>query len=81
MTREFRPEAVVLADNCRSIFGDESNWITADGYPNSLALAIIDSIFSTGSPHQSVMNVVNKYRARRQRQGGNAELDGTEELL
>lgn len=81
MTRQFLPEAAVLADNCRSIFGDESTWITADGYPDSLALAIIDSIFSTGSHYQSVINVVNKYRAHRQGQGGNAELDGTEELL
>jgi hypothetical protein len=61
MTYQFSAEAATLTDKCRSLFGDESRWITADGYTHSLALAVIDSIFSTGSHYQSVIDVVNKY--------------------
>ena len=81
MTYEFSSEAATLADKCRSLFGDESRWITAGGYSHSLALAIIDSIFSTGSHYQSVINVVNEYRAYRRSQGADADHDGAKELL
>jgi hypothetical protein len=81
MTTDLTAEAHRLTDVCRSIFGDESRWITADGYPESLALSIIDSIYSTGSKYQAVINVVNEYRAYRKAQGGDADRDGTSELL
>lgn len=81
MTYAFSSEAATLTDECRSLFGDQSLWITADGYPQSLALGIIDSIFSTGSRYQSVTNVVKEYRAHRASQGGDADQDGTKELL
>lgn len=81
MTYAFSSEAATLTDECRSLFGDQSRWITADGYPHSLALAIIDSIFSTGSHYQSVVNVIHEYRAFRLSQGGDADQDGTRELL
>lgn len=81
MTYAFSSEAATLTDECRSLFGDQSRWITADGYPHSLALAIIDSIFSTGSHYHSVISVVKEYRAYRASQGGDADQDGTRELL
>lgn len=81
MTTDFTAEAEKLTEVCRGIFGDETQWITADGYPHSLALCIIDSIFSTGSHYNSVINVVNEYRAYRRAEGGNADYDGTAELL
>jgi len=81
MTYEFSAEAATLTERCRLLFGDESRWITAGGYPHSLALSIIDSIFSTGSHYQSVINVVSQYRAYRLGQGGDADQDGTKELL
>lgn len=81
MTTEFTAEAEKLTEVCRGIFGDETQWIAADGYPHSLALCIIDSIFSTGSHYNSVINVVNEYRAYRRARGGNADYDGTAELL
>jgi hypothetical protein len=46
-----------------------------------LALGIIDSIFSTGSSYQSVVNVVNAYRALRREQGADPNRDGVPELL
>lgn len=81
MTTDFTAEAEKLTEVCRGIFRDETTWITADGYPRSLALCIIDSIFSTGSHYTSVINVVNRYRAYRRAEGGNADQDGTTELL
>lgn len=81
MTPELAAAAERLADACRSIFGNESRWITADGYPDGLALSIIDSIYSTGSNYQAVINVVSEYRAYRKAQGGDADRDGTRELL
>lgn len=81
MTTDFTAEAEKLTEVCRGIFGDETQWIAADGYPHSLALCIIDSIFSTGSHYNSVINVVNEYRAYRGAEGGNADHDGTAELL
>ena len=81
MTTDFTAEAEQLTGVCRDIFGDEARWITADGYPHSLALCIIDSIYSTGSNYQAVINVVNEYRAYRRAQGGDADHDGTKELL
>lgn len=81
MPYEFSAEAATLTEKCRSLFGDESGWITANGYPHSLALSIIDSIFSTGSHYQSVTNVVSEYLAYRLGQGGDADQDGTNELL
>ncbi|MDQ0032248.1 hypothetical protein [Arthrobacter bambusae] len=81
MTLELQPEVDRLTEVSQTLFGDESRWITANGYPNSLALCIIDSIWSTGSAYQSVQNVVSNYRAYRAAEGGDASTDGTKELL
>ncbi|SFU16316.1 hypothetical protein [Arthrobacter sp. ov118] len=81
MTTDFIAKAEKSTEICRGIFGDQSKWIAADGYPGSLALCIIDSIFSTGSHYTSVINVVNEYREYRRAEGGDAEQDGAEELL
>ncbi|MFK0003399.1 hypothetical protein [Paenarthrobacter sp. NPDC090522] len=81
MTTEISETAAKLTDVCRSISDDESQWIEADGYPDSLALCIIDSIFSTGSHYTSVVNVVTAYRVMRRAQGGDPNRDGVQELL
>ena len=81
MTTDFTAEEEKLTEVCRGIFHDETQWITGDGYPHSLALCITDSIFSTGSHYNSVINVVNEYRAYRRAEGGNADYDATAELL
>lgn len=81
MTTEQTQDATKLVESCRAIFGDEASWITANGYPASLALCIIDSIFSTGSHYTSVINVVREYCALRQAKGADPHRDGVEELL
>ncbi|WAH97795.1 hypothetical protein [Arthrobacter sp. MMS18-M83] len=81
MTTDFTVEVNKLTEVCREIFGDQTMWIAAGGYPDSLALCIIDSIFSTGSHYQSVINVVAEYCKYRKDQGADPYTDGTKELL
>lgn len=51
------------------------------GYPNSLALCIVDSVQSTGVRYPSVEAVVRRYRDYRGKQGGDANRDGANELV
>lgn len=67
-------EVDALVSYCRSNLGEKDLWITPEGYPNSLALCIIDSIYSTGSHYTSVVNVINRYRAAHGQRGGAAGL-------
>ena len=62
---------------CRNL-GDPAHWFRPLRYRDGLALAIIDSIQSTGAHYTSVRNVLDRYRAVR---GEAAATDGTEELL
>src|SRR5215475_13009414 len=47
-----------LCDACPPDLGNPDLWFEPDGYPDSLALCIIDSIYSTGAHYSSVVNVV-----------------------
>lgn len=70
-----------LIDSCRDSLGEPDQWIRAGGYPESLALCVIDSIFSIGVRYGGVVKVVNRYRAFRKEQGASADTDGVDELL
>jgi hypothetical protein len=63
-----------LVANCEQFRGAEA----PTGYPNSLALCIVDSVQSTGVKYTSVEKVVARYVGFR---NGNAYTDGTAELL
>lgn len=52
-----------------------------DGYRDSLALCVIDSVQSAGVTYSSVENVVARYRAYRREQSGDPNADGVAELL
>lgn len=56
-------EITTLVDYCEKNLGDPELWTIPEGYPNSLALCIIDSIYSTGSHYSSVVNVIERYKA------------------
>lgn len=71
----------LLGQACASDLGDPDLWFAPDGYPDSLALCIIDSIYSTGAHYSSVVNVVRRYKDDRRAQGGDANNDGVDELL
>ena len=56
-------EIKTLVKYCETHLGDPTLWKTPDGYPNSLALCIIDSLYSTGSHYSSVVNVIERYKS------------------
>lgn len=64
-----------LAAYCSAELGDKDLWRVPTGYPGSLALCIIDAIYSTGSHYTSVINTVTRYRQAR------GDDDGVEALL
>lgn len=80
MEYEYEAEVAALATKCRELFGDETLWFEVAGY-RSVALCIIDSIYSIGSHYNSVVNVVDRYVAYRAAQGGNAYDDTVEQLV
>jgi hypothetical protein len=73
-------DLAALIKACDADLGDPTLWFTPDGYPDSLALCIVDSIYSTGARYSSVVNVVVRYREYRTNQGGNPETDSADEL-
>lgn len=81
MTTDLQPHVSDLTQKCRELFGDQTKWVTASGYQNSMALGIIDSIYSTGSHYQSVINVVHAYCEYRTAQNADPYYDSPAELL
>lgn len=68
-------EVGALVEYCNNNLGDKDLWETPEGYPKSLALCIIDSLYSTGSHYTSVVNVIEKYKAT------HSASDGAKDLL
>ncbi|MDH6244190.1 heme peroxidase [Mycobacterium sp. OTB74] len=66
---------------CERDLGDPAGWPALVGYPNSLALCIIEAIYVTGARYLTVEKVVQRYRAFRAGQGGDADADGAPQLL
>lgn len=66
---------------CERDLGDPGDWPGPFGYPDALALCIIDAIYVTGARHLTVENVVERYRGYRAAQGADADTDGAPELL
>jgi hypothetical protein len=71
-------EKEVILEYIKSTIGEPETWSVTNGYPNALALAIIDAIYSIGVHYKSVENVIERYRELR---GAQAETDGTSELI
>ena len=68
-------KAAVLAE-----LGPIDEWATPGGYPDSLALCVIDSIQSIGQRYGGVANVVRRYRDFRASQDCDAKADGATDL-
>ncbi len=59
---------------------DEDGWKPAPEY-DSVALALIDAIWSLGVRYRGVLNVIARYTAARVEQGGAPKLDTPDDLL
>lgn len=70
-----------LYDACLRDLGDPQRWFSPRGYPDSLALCVIDSVYSTGARYVTVEKIIARYRGYRAAQGADAETDGAAELL
>lgn len=73
-------DVTVLADFCQNHLGDPRGYRAPPGYPESLSLAIIDSIWSMGVKYRSVENVVARYRKWVADHGGDADHEGAQSL-
>lgn len=58
------PETQTLIDYCEKQLGDPILWRTPAGYPHSLAMCLIDALYSPGSHYKSVVGVMLRYRVR-----------------
>lgn len=67
----------VLTARCEQFRG--ARW--KGGYPDSLALCVVDAVQSLGVTYTSVGNVIDSYRAYRRVRKGDPHTDGTAELL
>lgn len=73
MTEVDTNNVAALTAACEADLGDPALWFAPDGYPDSLALCIVDSIYSTGAHYSSVEKIIRKYRDYRTSQGGDAD--------
>ncbi|MEH0841075.1 hypothetical protein V6U81_01600 [Micromonospora sp. CPCC 205711] len=74
--------AELLAAQVLKVLGPADAWRPApSGYPDSLALCILDAIWSMGVRYGAVENVVRRYRDVRRAGGGDVDRDGASDLL
>ncbi len=59
---------------------DPSRWFSPRGY-DSVALAVLDSIYSTGNRYTSVVNALDKYRVARRAEGADPNSDTASDLV
>lgn len=59
---------------------DASRWFTPEGY-DSVSLAVLDSIYSTGNHYTSVVNALNAYREARRGEGADPDRDTATDLV
>lgn len=70
-----------LAAACHRDLGDPERWFKPTGYRDSLALCLIDSVYSTGVRYKTVENITCRYIKFRKESGGDPFSDGVTELL
>jgi hypothetical protein len=70
-----------LAAHCRTVLGELTNLVDPPGYPDSLAMCLLDAIWSMGVRYTAVVRVVNRYRQHRNGLGADSGRDGLADLL
>ena len=63
-----------------TVLGDPTRWETATTY-ESLALALMDAVWSIGVRYAGVLNVLERYRGARRREGGDPDRDSPANLV
>ncbi len=81
MSVEVDARVDVLVSACEQDLGDTEQWITPRHFADSLALCIIDAIYSTGASCVTVPRIIDRYTEFRSDQTGDAAKDGAPELL
>jgi hypothetical protein len=71
----------LLAVRCRAVLGDLTLLRKPPGYSGSLALCVLDAIWSMGVRCRAVEHVIGRYREHRRGQGGDPDRDSLAELL
>lgn len=74
-------EVDALLQRCREVLGDPSGWVTPPGYPDGMALCVIDAVWSIGVKYKGVERVLDRYRAARRDEGGEPSKDNSADLL
>lgn len=71
----------LLRARIKKLFGtDPEGWYRPDGY-QSVALAILDSIYSTGHRYQGVINLIDRYCELRRKEEANPKIDTATDLI
>ena len=70
-----------LLEKIENDFGETSDrWIIPNGRP-AIALAVLDSIYSTGNHYTGVKRLVQRYSELRKDEDGDATTDGAADLV
>lgn len=72
---------LALQTHITTTFGtDTRRWFIPDGY-QSVALAILDAIYSTGNRYTGVTNLINRYRELRTAEGADPRFDTASDFI
>jgi hypothetical protein len=74
------PNVARVARACKERLNPPVDWKPFPGYPDSLALCVLDAIWSMNARYSITRGVIRRYRDRRRWQG-NPDEDGLPELL
>ena len=78
--QDARSDVDKMVQACTERLGPPSDWKPFPGYPNSLALSVLDAIWSINARYVITRGVIERYVVRRRWQG-DPEEDGLPELL
>jgi len=74
------PDVAKAVRACEARLNPSAEWKPFEGYPGSLALCVLDAIWSISARYPITRGVIQRYRDRRRWQG-NPDEDGLPELL
>lgn len=77
----FDEDVAALARQCQQLLGRPGTWAPPRGYPDGLALCVIDAVWSMGVRYRGVERVVGRYRRLRAEEGVNADSDGAQDMI